>query len=279
MSEPIGAHNLSLTLPPIGVFDSGLGGLSVWREVVKLLPNHSIIYVSDNAYCPYGPRPVEVLIKRTQEISRFLIEQGCALIVVACNTATAAAIDHLRSAFPLPFVGMEPAVKPAALHSKTGVVGILATRGTFQGRLYQETSHRFAAHIRVIEQIGDGLVELVEQGLAHSPEALQLLHTYIDPMIEAGADHLVLGCTHYPFLIPVIEQISQGRMTIIDPAPAVAQQVCAVWEQRDKVDYLVDTPPIYRFYTTGSEDALRACYDSLAPPLSAAVFFPFFRFS
>ena len=137
----------------VGIFDSGLGGLSVFREVIKRLPDSSFVYVSDNAWCPYGPRPAEEVVQRTQKISRFLIGEGCVLIVVACNTATAAAIDALRKSFAVPFVGMEPAVKPAALHSKTGVVGILATRGTFQGRLYQETSQRFAAHIRVIEQV------------------------------------------------------------------------------------------------------------------------------
>ena len=255
--------------------------MSVWREVVKALPDHPIFYVSDSAWCPYGPRPAEEVIARTKAISSFLIKEGCGVIVVACNTATAAAIDTLRTTFLVPFVGMEPAVKPAALHSKTGVVGILATRGTFKGRLYQDTSQRFASHIRVIEQIGDGLVELVEQGLTDSPQAMQLLHTYIDPMIEAGADHLVLGCTHYPFLISAIEKISQGSMTIVDPAPAVVQQLCSLLKE-EEVNSSHEQPlipPQYRFYTTGSDSALQACVNAVVGTMTNAKFYSDFDLS
>ena len=266
---------------PIGIFDSGLGGLSVWREAVKLLPNHSIEYVSDNAWCPYGPRPAEEVIVRTKAISRFLLQQGCGIIVVACNTATAAAIDALRQTFSIPFVGMEPAVKPAVLHSKSGVVGVLATRGTFQGRLYQETSQRFAADVRVMEQVGDGLVELIEQGLIDSPQMQKLLRTYIEPMMEANADHLVLGCTHYPFLIPAIRQIVGDRMAIVDPAPAVARQLCAVLEQTQGRDVLLDPPsggsPHYRFYATGSATNLQACYCAINHHLDNSEFFSCFQ--
>ena len=281
---------------PIGIFDSGLGGLSVWKEVVKLLPGRCIVYVSDNGYCPYGPRPAEEVVERTKTISRFLIREGCAVVVVACNTATAAAIDILRNTFPVPFVGMEPAVKPAALHSHTGVVGVLATHGTFRGRLYQETSQRFASHVHIMEQVGDGLVELIEKGVADAPETLRLLRTYIEPMMEAGADHLVLGCTHYPFLIPAIQQIVQGRMTIIDPAPAVAQHLCTLLTATDPAPAVAQhlctlltatdlqatgpdpssvsahTPLVYRFFATGSAATLEVCYRSISPPSIPAQF-------
>jgi glutamate racemase len=147
------------------------------------------------------------------------------LIVLACNTATAAAIDYLRQTYDVPFVGMEPALKPAALLSKSGVVGVLATRGTFNGRLYHETAERFAAHTTIIEQSGDGLVELIEAGKIDTPEMDILLHKYIDPMLEAGADHIVLGCTHYPLLIPAIRKIIGDSVELLNPAPAVARQV------------------------------------------------------
>jgi glutamate racemase len=211
---------------PIGLFDSGVGGLSVWREVVKLLPREHTVYYADSAYCPYGQKQPDEIIERCDHITDFLtVQQQCKLIVVACNTATAAAIDHLRAAYSLPFAGIEPAVKPAALHSVTGVVGVLATQGTFKGRLYHETLERFAGHVQIIEQPGDGLVELVESGATDSEEAHALLEKYIRPMLHANIDHLVLGCTHYPFLIPAIRKITGDRVTIIDPAPAVAQRV------------------------------------------------------
>jgi len=267
----------------IGIFDSGLGGLSVWKETAQCIPDSSIIYVSDNKWCPYGPRPAEEVIERTKTISNFLIREGCDLIVVACNTATAAAIDTLRSSFSIPFVGMEPAVKPAALHSHTGVVGVLATRGTFKGRLYQETSQRFASHVRVMEQVGDGLVELIEKGLVDAPETLRLLRTYIEPMMEAGADHLVLGCTHYPFLIPAIQQIVQGRMTILNPAPAVAQHVCTLWEQQNfanrQTKNQVGLNTVYRFYATGSDAALQSCCLRMIPDSASVEFYSHFDIS
>jgi len=263
----------------IGVFDSGLGGLSVWKEIIKLLPDVSLFYVSDNAWCPYGPRPAEEVVERSRVISRFLIGKGCRLIVVACNTATAAAIDTLRQNFPIPFVGMEPAVKPAALHSRTGVVGVLATQGTFGGRLYRETSQRFAAHVQVLERVGTGLVELIEQGLTDTPQTETLLRTYIEPMMEAGADHLVLGCTHYPFLIPSIEKITCGRLTIVDPAPAVAQQVFLQWaEAVQAADLRQEAAPTYWFYASGSEDELQARFQVLAPSSLPSTFFSGFCF-
>ena len=210
---------------PVGLLDSGIGGLSVWREIVRLLPQEHTVYYADTAYCPYGPKTQEEIIARAVHITDFLLAKQAKLIILACNTATAAAIDYLRKQYKVPFVGMEPAVKPAALLSKSGVVGVLATRGTFKGRLYHETVERFAAHTTVIEQCGDGLVELIEAGKSDAPETDALLRKYIVPMLEAGADHIVLGCTHYPFLIPAIWKITGDAIELLNPAPAVAQQV------------------------------------------------------
>jgi glutamate racemase len=203
----------------------------VWQEVTQLLPHEHTIYYADTAFCPYGTRTVEEVIARADAITKFLLSKQAKLIVVACNTATAAAITHLRDTFATPFVGMEPAVKPAALHSKSGVVGVLATRGTFKGLLYHDTLERFASQVKIIEQPGDGLVELVEAGDLDSPSVYWLLKKYLRPMLDAGADHIVLGCTHYPFLIPAIRKIAGTQMHIIDPAPAVAQQVKALLTQ------------------------------------------------
>ncbi|MEG0519152.1 MAG: glutamate racemase [Bacteroidales bacterium] len=209
----------------IGVFDSGVGGLSVWREMIKLMPGERFVYVSDSGHCPYGPKPREEVIKRSCKITEYLIERGADMIVVACNTATAAAIEYLRTSYTIPFVGMEPAVKPAALNTSTGVIGVLATQGTFKGELYLRTLHKFAVNATVIEQIGEGLVELVEEGKTNTPAAKELLKKYLIPMMERHADHLVLGCTHYPFLIEAIQNIIGDKMIIVNPAPAVAKWV------------------------------------------------------
>lgn len=208
----------------IGVFDSGSGGLSVWGELILLKPQERYLYISDAAFCPYGPKDPKEIIARSISISNFLIKNGANIIVIACNTATAAAVETLRKKFDIPFVGMEPAVKPAAINTKTGVIGVLATKGTFKGNLYLNTSQRYAHDIKVIETVGEGLVEIVEQGRQNTPEAEQLVRSYIEPMIEKGADTVVLGCTHYPFLTPVIEKVAQGRVKIINPAPAVAKR-------------------------------------------------------
>jgi glutamate racemase len=199
--------------------------------VKQLLPHEHTVYFADTAFCPYGNRAAGDIIARTDEITKFLLSKQAKLIVVACNTATAAAIAHLRGTYAVPFVGMEPAVKPAALHSKSGVVGVLATRGTFKSRLYHDTLARFASAVQFIEQPGDGLAELVEAGDFESPEVYRLLEKYLRPMLDAGADHIVLGCTHYPFLIPAIRKVAGAQVHLIDPAPAVAQRVKALLEQ------------------------------------------------
>ena len=233
----------------IGVYDSGEGGKSVLKELVKLMPEEDYIYFGDTANCPYGPKSPEFIIERASEIAGFLISKGCEMIVVACNTATAAAISFLRSHFPVPFVGMEPAIKPAVLHSKTGVVGVLATAGTFKGRLYLDTLARFSGEVKVIERVGEGLVETVEKGVLEGPEVEKLIHNCIDPMLEEGADHIVLGCTHYPFLQPVIEKIAGPSVTVVNPAPAVARQAKRVLESIKKMEPSTRKGSIEYFYS------------------------------
>lgn len=208
----------------IGIFDSGVGGLSVWRELLKLIPNAEYLYIADSGNCPYGPKPKEEVIERCKAICNYLIDQKADIIVIACNTATAGAVSTLRTLYTLPIVGMEPAVKPAALGTKTGVIGVLATKGTFKGNLYRDTRNRYAYNKKVIEQVGDGLVELVESGKTDTDEAIALLAKYINPMLRQNADQLVLGCTHYPFLIEPIKRIVGKRMKIVNPAPAVAMR-------------------------------------------------------
>lgn len=233
----------------IGIFDSGVGGLSVWKELVKLLPRQRYIYVSDSGYCPYGPKSKEYIIDRCSKISQFIINEGADIIVVACNTATAAAIKTLRTEFSIPFVGMEPAVKPAALHSKSGVIGVLATKGTFKGELYIGTLQKFASDIKVLEQIGEGLVEIVEQGKTDTPQAEKLLRTYVEPMLQAGADHIVLGCTHYPFLTDIVSKIAGETVAVVNPAPAIAKRTLDLLQEiGHETD---DTNGNNVFYTTG----------------------------
>lgn len=241
---------------PIGIFDSGVGGLSVWKEIRAMFPCEDIVYFADSARCPYGPKPAEQIAQYAMQITDFLLQQGCKLVVVACNTATAAAIDTLRSNYNIPFVGMEPAVKQAALNTKTGKIGILATKGTFGGRLFKATSQKYAQGIESIDQIGDGLVELAERGLYASNEARQLLHKYIDPMMAANVDQIVLGCTHYPFFKPLIEEMVGANVSVIDPAPAVAHRVFDILSQNQQLEHQsklgADT-----FYTSGDTVALK----------------------
>ncbi len=252
---------------PIGIFDSGIGGLTVWREVVKQFPEESMVYYADSGRCPYGPRPGSEIRDFSTEITRFLLEtHNVKMVVVACNTATAAAIAHLRAAFSVPFVGMEPALKPAAAHSKSKTIGILATAGTFRGKHFQETRDRYAHACNVLLQVGEGLVQLVERGETEGPEAEHLLHTYLDPMLEAGADQIVLGCTHYPFLQKTMNGIVGDRAAIIDPAPAVARQVGRLLEAHD-LAAVTGNAPLYTFYTSGDEPHFRQLVQQLCPEI------------
>ena len=217
----------------IGIFDSGIGGLSVFREIRKVLPEQSYVYYSDNAHCPYGEKTREYIIDRARTITRFLLEKGCEIIVVACNTATAAAIATLRDEFPVKFIGMEPAIKPAAQATKTGVVGVLATAGTLKATKYIDTRARWAQNVRIVEHIGQGFVELVEKGTTTGPEADSTVRTSLMPLLDAGADMIVLGCTHYPFLSETISKVASEAypdrtIKIIDPAPAVARHLIEV---------------------------------------------------
>ncbi len=211
---------------PIGFFDSGVGGLCIRDAVRALLPREDTLYIADSAHCPYGNKSADEVRALARGLTQRLLAAGCKMVVVACNTATAAAIDALRAEWPdVPFVGMEPAVKPAALHSRTGVVGVLATQGTFNGRLYRETRARFAASTTVLAAVADDWVQLVERGELTGARAEASVRAQVEPLLAAGADHLVLGCTHFPHLAPLIAQVAQGRAVIVEPSAAVARQV------------------------------------------------------
>ena len=209
----------------IGIMDSGSGGLSVLREIRKVLPNQRYIYYADNAWCPYGEKTPDFIIERLHYITDLFLERGAVAVVLACNTATSAAIADLRAYYSIPFVGMEPAIKPAALGSRTGVVGVLATRGTFNGRLYRQTSSRVPGSVKIIEAVADEFVTLVERGETAGPAVETVVRARLEPLIAAGADRIVLGCTHFPHLKPVMEKIVAGRAEIVDPSDAVARRV------------------------------------------------------
>jgi glutamate racemase len=216
----------------IGLFDSGVGGLSVLRAVRAALPAVPLLYFADQAHVPYGPRPRTEVQAFSAAISRFLIQQGARVVVAACNTASAAALRELRQApefAGVPFVGMEPAVKPAAETTRTGVVGVLATPATFQGELYASVVERFAQGVTVLQQTCPGLVQQIEAGALDTAETEAMLRGWVAPMLAQGLDTLVLGCTHYAFVIPVLEHICGPAVRVIDPAPAVARQVERVW--------------------------------------------------
>jgi glutamate racemase len=212
----------------IGVFDSGVGGLSVLREIVRQLPHQDVVYFADSDHVPYGERSVQQIQAFSREITTFLLDQRAAVVVVACNTASATALYYLREQFDLPIVGMEPAVKPAVEQTRSLHVGVIATRATFQGELFARLVERFARDTVVHTQVCPGLVQRVEAGRLDDPETEALLREYLAPMLEAGIDSLVLGCTHYPFLRPTIERVVGPDVTVIDPAPAVARQTVRV---------------------------------------------------
>lgn len=234
----------------IGIFDSGVGGLTVLRHIQRLLPQERLLYFADQAHVPYGLRAAEEIQVFCEQITRFLSDMGAALVVVACNTATAAAIEHLRSQFPgLPFVGMEPAVKPGAARTSNGKIGVLATAGTFESRRYAALLARFAGDVIAYESDCPGLVAQIEAGDLTGEKTETILEAAIRPMVAAGVDTLILGCTHYPYVLPLIEKIAGSSVTIIDPAPAVAQQVKRIWDEINIQD--VATGPI-QLFTTGS---------------------------
>lgn len=211
---------------PIGIFDSGVGGLSVLQAIQKELPGEALIYIADQAHVPYGPRPLSEVRRFSIAITKYLLSQGCKLIVLACNTASAAALHHLRETFPQTlFVGMEPAVKPAAETTNSKIVGVLATPATFQGELYASVVERFAAGVKIHQHTCPGLVAQIETGAISGSPTRRILEDALLPMLQKGVDTIVLGCTHYPFVIPMIEDIIGPTVKVIDPAPAVARQV------------------------------------------------------
>ena len=243
----------------IGIFDSGSGGLSVYREIVKLLPYERYVYYADNAHCPYGDKTADFIRDRARAITDFLLGKGADIIVVACNTATAAAIATLREEYPdVPFVGMEPAVKPAALGTETGVIGVLATAGTLKGSKYLKTKGRFEDDVHIVEHVGEGFVELVENGTLDGPEAYATVKASLQPLLDAGADRIVLGCTHYPFLRPVVESLAGPGVQVIDPAPAVARQTVRLLE-KDCVP-LDEGPFSIELHSSGEPDSLRRIF-------------------
>jgi len=214
----------------IGIMDSGVGGLSVFREIIKILPQEQYIYYSDNANCPYGEKSREFIIDRCCSIAGELQRDGVQAMVIACNTATSAAISYLREHFSIPFVGMEPAVKPAVHGTRTGVVGVLATKGTLSGAKYLGIKEQYGSEVSIVEEIGKGFVELVEAGELTGARAESIVAASLEPLLEKGADEIVLGCTHYPFLLPLMQKIAGPQVNFIDPAPAVAKHLDFVLE-------------------------------------------------
>ncbi len=239
----------------IGIFDSGVGGTSIWKEIRALLPFENTMYLADSKNAPYGPKGKERIIELSIKNTELLLEKDCKLIVVACNTATTNAIKHLRANYNIPFIGIEPAIKPAALQTKTNAIGILATKGTLSSELFHETTNLFGDGINIIEQEGEGIVQLVETGKLHSEEMKGLLNIYLKPMIEANIDHLVLGCTHYPYLMPLLLDILPKHVKIIDSGEAVARQTKAILEKYQ----LLNSQKIkskHQFFTNGNPEVM-----------------------
>lgn len=240
---------------PIGLFDSGVGGTSIWKEIHNLLPAENTIYLADSKNAPYGQRPKEEIIELSFKNTEFLLEQNSKLIVVACNTATTNAIKELREKYDVPFIGIEPAIKPAAIHTKTGSIGILATKGTLTSDLFYETLSGFK-DINIVEQVGYGLVKLIEEGSIESAEMKELLETYLEPMVKANIDYLVLGCSHYPYLVPQIEKMLPKGVKIIDSGEAVARQTKNVLEKHNLLNQSGREGAL-KFYTNGNPNVLR----------------------
>ena len=249
---------------PIAVFDSGVGGLSVLRAIRQQHPSEDILYLADQAHVPYGPRSLDQVRVFSKAVTNYFISQGAKLVVVACNTASAAALHYLREIFPnVPFVGMEPAVKPAAEHTQTGVVGVLATPATFQGELYSSVVERFANHVTVIQNTCIGLVEQIEMGNHEGRETRKILESALTPMLAKKIDTVVLGCTHYPFVIPTIQEIVGPGVRVIDPAPAIARQVGRLLDK-----YNLRNAPGHegftRYLTTGELNSLQDFLEIIA---------------
>ena len=245
----------------IGLFDSGSGGLSVLREIRKILPEQRYIYFSDNAWCPYGEKTAEFVTDRSRTVTDLLLSKGCKAVVVACNTATAAAIATLRKEYDIPFVGMEPAVKPAASGTRSGVVGVLATAGTLKAPKYLNTKGQYADAVRIAERVGKGFVELVESLDLDSPHAEAVVRESLQPLLDEGADTIVLGCTHYPFLLPLMKRIAPDGINFIDPAPAVARRLADVLKEAGIS--LIDPEPGVELLASGPDTTLKKLFSIL----------------
>lgn len=247
---------------PIGIFDSGVGGLSVLRHIREEMPYENLLYVADSAHAPYGGKSPHDIQARSLALTGFLVEQGAKAVVVACNTATAAAIGVLRERFALPVIGMEPAVKPAVAATRSGVVGVLATTGTLKSAQFAALLETYSRNVRVVTQGCPGLVECVERGALDAPETRALVSHYVAPLLQEGADTLVLGCTHYPFLRPVIAELTEGRIALIDTGAAVARQVRRRIEEAGLVG-AADVPGTVMFWTSGDPEQGRSVVSSL----------------
>ncbi len=262
-------------MPTIGVFDSGVGGLSILRVLRQRLPEAAYLYIADQAHVPYGPRPLLEVRGFAEGITRYLLSQGADLIVVACNTASAAALHYLRQTFPqTPFVGMEPAVKPAAEQTHSGVVGVLATPATFQGELYASVVERFAQGVTVLQDTCPGLVEQIETGATRSPKTRAILERSLAPMLAQGIDTVVLGCTHYPFVMPLIREIAGPEVRVIDPAPAIARQTERLL-RRHNLSITGAAPGGVRYATTRDaahfREAIQTLLEESAPQVESLI--------
>lgn len=242
---------------PIGIFDSGVGGTSIWKEIHGLLPHEHSIYLADSKNAPYGYRSKEEIIRLSCKNTEFLLNQNCKIIVVACNTATTNAISELRTKYDIQFIGIEPAIKPAALQSQSKSIGILATKGTLASELFHKTSNEFTNDIKVTEVEGEGLVPLIESGKIDHPELTVLLKKYLKPMLDARVDHIVLGCSHYPYLIPQIKQLIPEHVKIIDSGEAVARHTKLTLQAKNLLND-EKLPPVLRFFTNAEMDTLKS---------------------
>jgi len=240
----------------IGIFDSGIGGTSIWKEIALAMPKENTIYLADSKNAPYGKKHKDEILALCIKNTEKLLELNCKIIVVACNTATTNAIKELRSTYEIPFIGIEPAIKPAALHTKTKKIGVLATKGTLSSELFAKTSDLYAQNIEVIEVIGTGLVELIEEGKITSTEMYNVLTSYLSPMIQQNIDYLVLGCSHYPYLIPVIKKILPDTIDIIDSGEAVAKQTKNILSAKGLLNPHLEKGT-QTFYTNGDADILK----------------------
>ena len=248
---------------PIGIFDSGVGGLSVLRAIRELMPGEDLVYFGDQAHVPYGMRTIDQIRDYSEAITKYLLKQQAKMIVVACNTASAAALKYLRSRFPdVPFVGMEPAVKPAAETTRSRKVGVLATPATFQGELYASVVERFAKNVKLFPETCPGLVTQVENGDLESQTTMQILNKALEPLLKEGIDTIVLGCTHYPFVIPQIERIAGSGVRVIDPAPAIARRIASLLDN-NRSRNLSDRIGQITFITSGDPVRMQATLKKL----------------